>query len=85
MVESTEPQEVKHDKLQVEKGEGVELLQNKYTKNISSLFINQQRSWDDEEHFTISKELQKNITESLGFAKPSNIQAVAVPFIAKDY
>ena len=75
----------KHEKLTDEKDEGVELMQNKFTKNISSPFINQQRSWEDEDHFTIQPDLIKGITEELGFLKPSNIQAVAIPLIAKDF
>jgi len=66
-----------------DRGEGVELMKLKNVKQKASPFINQQRSWDDEEHFTIPADLQKGIVEELGFNKPSNIQAVAVPLIAK--
>lgn len=38
-----------------------------------SPFINQQKSWEDEDTFMISKELQRGIIEDLGFFKPSKI------------
>lgn len=38
----------KFESLQTEKGETAELLENKYTKNITSPFIAQQKAWDDE-------------------------------------
>ena len=47
----------KHDTLQQEKGEDVTLIQNKYTKNIASPFINHKRSWDDDDYFKIPEEL----------------------------
>lgn len=65
-----------------DKDEAVALMPNKFTKNISSPFINQQKSWDDDELFTIPKEIQDGLVE-YGFLKPSNIQAVAIPLIAQ--
>ena len=47
----------KHDALAKEENEGVELMENKYTTNVTNPFINHQRSWDDEEHFKISAEI----------------------------
>lgn len=56
-------------------------MQNNFTKNLMSPFINQTRSWDDDEHFRIPDELKKGITNELGFLKPSKIQGVAIPII----
>ena len=78
MVEATEAKKEFND----DRGEGVELMKLKNVKQKASPFINQTRSWDDEEHFKIPAEIQKGIVEELGFLKPSNIQAVAVPLIA---
>lgn len=58
----------------------VELIVNKHTRNIASPFINQSKSWDDEE-LAIPEQLKKNIIEELGFQKPSRIQANAIPLI----
>lgn len=63
----------KFDALQNEKGETVEVLENKYTKNITSPFIAQQKAWDDDNIFQIPPEIIRGITEELGFIKPSNI------------
>ena len=40
-----------------DKGEGVELMKLKNVKQKASPFINQQRSWSDEEHFKIPEDL----------------------------
>ena len=58
-------------------------MQNKHTKNVASPFINHQTAWDDEEHFKIPAEIQQGIQQEMGFLKPSKIQAVAIPLIAK--
>lgn len=63
--------------------EDVELIQNKFTRNITSPFINHQKSWEDEDFLSIPLDLQKGITQGMNFMKPSNIQAVAIPLIAK--
>lgn len=55
-------------------------MQNKHIRNTASPFINQSKTWDDEE-LGISAELKKNIIEELGFLKPSRIQANAIPLI----
>ena len=83
--EETEVVAPKHEVLKQEQGEDVEILQNKFTKNIVSPFINHQKAWDDEEHFKIPDDLQKGITQSLGFIKPSNIQAVSIPLIYSQF
>ena len=80
-----EPVGPKHAELKQEQGEDVEIMQNKFTKNIVSPFINHQKAWDDEEHFKIPEDLQKGITQSLGFIKPSNIQAVSIPLIYSQF
>ena len=61
--------------------ERVSLIDNKYTKNIASPFINHQKSWDDNEHYVIPADIRKNIEDNLGFLKPSNIQAFSIPMI----
>ena len=63
----------KHQTLAKDEGENVELIQNKFSKNVASPFVNQQKSWDDEEQFKIPVEIQKGITQELGFLKPSKI------------
>ena len=73
----------KHESLRQDAGEAVELIQIKGIRNLASPFINQQRDWDDVQHVVIPQELQKGITEELGFIKPSNIQAVAIPLISQ--
>ena len=62
-------------------GDAAELIENQHVKNVSSPFINQRKSWDDENDFQIPAELIRGITEELGFIKPSNIQGVAIPLI----
>ena len=61
--------------------ETVELIKNKYTKNIASPFINKSKNWDDKDHWAIPEDLQQNILSNLGFMQPSNIQAVSIPLI----
>ena len=58
----------------------MEIMQNKHTRNVISPFINQSKSWDDED-LSILPDLKKGIIEGLGFLKPSKIQAVAIPLI----
>ena len=62
MVESTNTTEnteaePKHTALAKDEGENVELIQNKFSKNVASAFINQQKSWDDEDLFKIPEEI----------------------------
>ena len=38
--------------------ETVELIKNKYTKNIASPFINKSKNWDDKDHWAIPEDLQ---------------------------
>ena len=61
--------------------ETVELIKNKYTKNIANPFINKSKNWDDKDHWAIPEDLQQNILSNLGFMQPSNIQAVSIPLI----
>ena len=64
----------KHAQLADDGGEGVGLIENKFTRNLMSPFINQKKAWDDEDEMTaISPEMQKGIVEELGFLKPSKI------------
>jgi ATP-dependent RNA helicase DDX19/DBP5 len=51
----------------------VELVKNEYTKNIANPCINQKKDWDNEDDFTIPKDIVKNIQDNLKFVKPSNI------------
>ena len=82
-IEEEKKADKKHYNLKEDKDKGiheVELIQNKHTRNIASPFINQSKSWDDEE-LAIPADLKKNIIEELGFLKPSRIQANAIPLI----
>ena len=78
----------KHEKLVEEDPsqttQTIELIKNKFTTNIASPFINHSKSWDNEEHFTIPEDFQKNIVDKLGFSKPSGIQSVSIPLITSD-
>ena len=50
------------------------MIENKFTRNLMSPFINHMKSWDDEDDMTaIAPEIVKGIVEELGFLKPSNI------------
>ena len=73
----------KHTGLAAGDGEEAELIENRHTRNITSQFINQRKSWEDENDFTIPAELVRGIVEELGFVKPSNIQGVAIPLISR--
>ena len=73
----------KHAALADDGGEGVGLIENKFTRNLMSPFVNHKKSWDDEDDMTaIAPEMVKGIVEELGFLKPSKIQGLAVPMIA---
>ena len=76
-MESLEESKVKHDKLQENEDktvtEQVELIDNKFTKNIASPFINQSKAWTDESQFKIPEDIRRNIEDELKFPKPSNI------------
>lgn len=74
------PVTAKHQALANEAGESVELIQNTHTQNVTSVFVNQRKSWDDENDFTIPPEIIRGILE-MDFIKPSHIQAVAIPMI----
>ena len=84
MVESTkQKEEKKHAALVKDKEEGVEeveIMQNKHTRNVISPFINQSKTWDDED-LKIPEDLRLSIKKGLGFSRPSKIQAVAIPLI----
>jgi hypothetical protein len=41
-------------------------------KNFVSPFINQKKSWEDEE-YKLADDIKVNITDVLGFSKPSTI------------
>jgi len=88
-MESKAAEEVpqKHEKLLTDgeknRIQEVELMQNKFTKNIASPFLSQSKNWDDQEHWQIPDDLRENIEDSLKFEKPSNIQAVSIPMIVK--
>ena len=62
----------------------VKVMKNKYTRNVQSPFISEQREWQDGDHFSLSPELIKGITEENEFRKPSKIQAVAIPLIIQE-
>jgi len=58
-----------------DEAENIELHQ--FSKNIKnkldSPFIDQKRSWEDEELFSIPSDIRKGIIDGLGFKKPSKI------------
>ena len=58
----------------------VEMMKNKQSRNVISPFINQSKTWDDED-LNIPEDLKDNIKKLLGFSMPSKIQAVAIPLI----
>ena len=68
MVESTSQK----DKSKNEVGE-VETVAFGKIKQKASTFLNQKKSWDDEDDFPISPDLKRGLIEELGFAKPSHI------------
>ena len=77
----------KQDRLTELEGEEVELLENKYVKNIASPFINQKKTWDnidDHDSYSIPDDIKKNIEDNLGFLRPSNIQAFSIPMIMSE-
>ena len=79
----------KHDKLNEYENSkdvttAVELIANKHTKNITSPFISSSKVWEDEEIFGIPEDILNNIVVELGFKKPSIIQSVSIPMIAKE-
>ena len=84
MVESSKQKEEKKDAALVkDKEQGVqevEMTQNKHTRNVISPFINQSKTWEDED-LNIPEDLKDNIKKVLGFSMPSKIQAVAIPLI----
>jgi hypothetical protein len=51
----------KHEKLIEDNtkdgGTEVELIKNKYTKNIASPFVSQSKVWDDNEHWQIPEDI----------------------------
>ena len=80
-VETTsEPQDkpvAKHEKLAEEKKDEIQEViatKNKFTRNLTSPFINTAGDWDDSEKMgTIPEWLRTNIQDQLGFMKPSRI------------
>lgn len=77
----------KHETLQEtgkDQQDEVELVKNKFSKNLASPFISRGKSWENEEHFQIPKDILQNIIDELGFQKPSAIQGVAVPLITSE-
>jgi len=73
----------KSTKLNDDRADGVELMKFRNVSQKASPFVNLHKSWDNEDHFKIPHDIQKGIVEVLGFSKPSNIQAVAIPMITK--
>ena len=61
----------------------VELIQNKFTENVTSPFISKSNIWEDKEVFDMPEDLLSNIVNELGFKKPSIIQSVSIPMIAR--
>ena len=53
------------------KKEEVEIVDNKYAANLVSPFLNQLKSWENEDDFSIPDDILENIKNELGFIKPS--------------
>lgn len=76
-------EEKKHDKLieadpTTQEEETTEIVQGKQIKQLlNSPFINDAKSWDDEE-LKIPEDVRLNIINQLGFHKPSKIQSIAI-------
>ena len=49
----------------------VEIVDNKYAANLVSPFLNQLKSWENEDDFSIPDDILENIKNELGFIKPS--------------
>jgi superfamily II DNA/RNA helicase len=45
--------------------------------------LSSKKEWDNDDIFELPPEIKKGIISELGFAKPSIIQAVAIPLIIK--
>ena len=84
MESTSEPQDTtgeqpvfKHEKLAEEKKDEIQEViatKNKFTRNLTSPFINTAGDWDDSEKMgTIPEWLRTNIQDQLGFMKPSRI------------
>jgi hypothetical protein len=51
--------------------EEVEIVNNKYAANLVHPFLNQLKSWENEDDFSIPDDILENIKNELGFIKPS--------------
>lgn len=78
MVESTKNKAVANDEVNE-----VDVATFGKIKQKASPFLNQKKSWDDDEDFQITPELKKGIIDELCFSRPSHIQAVAIPLMIK--
>ena len=79
-------EEQKHYNLAEEKKDvidEIEIVDNKYIKNEMSPFINNDRDWDNKDHFNIPDDIKDNLI-NMGFKKPSRIQAATIPLISSD-
>lgn len=82
MVESNQAAKKEYITAKKDEEETIELLQLK-AKQRASPFLHKQRTWEDEDHMTIPKDILKGIVEELGFLSPSIIQGVAIPMITR--
>ena len=85
MESNPEPTAAKHENLKESKdvAEEIEIVESKFIKNEASPFLNNDRDWDNKEHFTIPDDIKDNLM-AMGFKKPSRIQAATIPLITTD-
>ena len=70
-----EPAAAKHENLKEggkDVAEEIEIVESKFIKNEASPFLNNDRDWDNKEHFTIPDDIKDNLM-TMGFKKPSRI------------
>lgn len=48
-----------------------------------SCFINNDRDWENKDHFDIPEDIKDNLV-NMGFKKPSRIQAATIPLISSE-
>lgn len=80
-----EETKAKHENLKEDRNilEEIEIVQSKFIKNDASPFLNNDRDWDNKEHFLIPEDIKDNLM-TMGFKKPSRIQAATIPLITTD-
>ena len=81
-----EPAAAKHENLKEatkEVIEEIEIVESKFIKNDASPFLNNDRDWDNKDHFNMPEDIKDNLM-TMGFKKPSRIQAATIPLITTE-